>query len=244
MPPEPRQIDRNDAGEITMKVLTYMNACALMREAVFEHGFTEHRQPLREVIVSKEDSARAVAQSQTVEYRDIPGFPGYRVGSDGSVWSCKTNGGKLSSTWKRMSVWFDKDGYPHIGLRVKGKKCRCSVSSLVLASFVGPPPEGCEACHTSDPSPSNCSLGNLRWDTHKNNIGDKRLHGTHQAGEKHPRHKLSDSQVAEIRKRYVRAPHSGRRRPGESWETLTEIAESMGITLSRAWGAIRGWRHL
>lgn len=24
----------------------------------------------------------------TVEYRDIQGFPGYRVGSDGTVWTC------------------------------------------------------------------------------------------------------------------------------------------------------------
>jgi hypothetical protein len=31
-----------------------------------------------------------------VEYRDVPGFPGYRVGTDGSVWSCweRTAGGR------------------------------------------------------------------------------------------------------------------------------------------------------
>lgn len=34
-----------------------------------------------------------------------------------------------------------------------------------------------ESCH-NDGNPDNNLMGNLRWDTHKNNVGDKRLHGT------------------------------------------------------------------
>lgn len=29
-----------------------------------------------------------VESDPTVEYRDIPGFRGYSIGSDGSVWTC------------------------------------------------------------------------------------------------------------------------------------------------------------
>lgn len=28
-----------------------------------------------------------IAAGETVEYRDIPGCPGYRVGNDGSLWT-------------------------------------------------------------------------------------------------------------------------------------------------------------
>jgi hypothetical protein len=38
----------------------------------------------------------------TVSYRPIEGFPGYRVGDDGSVWSCKRPGSRAA----RTGDWF------------------------------------------------------------------------------------------------------------------------------------------
>jgi len=42
-----------------------------------------------------------------VEYRDIPGFPGYRAGDDGSVWSLwkKVFGGYRSPRWVIGDEW-------------------------------------------------------------------------------------------------------------------------------------------
>ena len=43
-----------------------------------------------------------------VVYKDIPGFPGYRAGDDGSIWSCLNWGGsgsvrgQLGSTWRHV----------------------------------------------------------------------------------------------------------------------------------------------
>lgn len=55
----------------------------------------------------------------TVEYRDIVGFPGYRVGDDGSVWSRwhkKRNGrcgskSVLVNSWRRLVVFPSRYGY-------------------------------------------------------------------------------------------------------------------------------------
>lgn len=52
------------------------------------------------------------------------------------------------------------------------------VHTLVLEHFVGPRPEGHEACH-GDGNGMNNRIDNLRWDTHKSNMADSIEHGTH-----------------------------------------------------------------
>src|SRR5687767_11914154 len=93
----------------------------------------------------------------TVEYRDVPGFPGYRVGDDGSVWSAWTRAappgcGAIQSVigdrWVRKKYRTNKAGYSRITLRsAAGKDTSQYVHRLVLAAFVGPCPEGMECLH-------------------------------------------------------------------------------------------------
>lgn len=64
------------------------------------------------------------------------------------------------------------NGYLFVNLR--GKKYR--VHRLVMATFVGPCPEGHQVCHY-DGNRQNNSLSNLRYDTSKANAADKRRHG-------------------------------------------------------------------
>lgn len=52
------------------------------------------------------------------------------------------------------------------------------VHHLALEAFVGPRPDGTEACH-GDGDAGNNALTNLRWDTHGANELDKIRHGTH-----------------------------------------------------------------
>lgn len=49
---------------------------------------------------------------------------------------------------------------------------------LALEAFVGPRPEGYQACH-GDGNPANNALSNLRWDTVSANKYDAVKHGTH-----------------------------------------------------------------
>lgn len=139
----------------------------------------------------------------TVEYRDVQGFPGYRVGSDGSVWSefQKTVGRKFgrSGNWRMLKPKPSRGGYLRVQLYRDGKSVYRCIHHLVLEAFVGPRPDGMEACHDPDPTPANNALANLRWDTRSNNNADKIKHGTHQAGEKNPAHRLTNELVYAIR---------------------------------------------
>lgn len=81
---------------------------------------------------------------------------------------------------------------------------------LVLEAFVGPCPEGMEACHFPDRNRTNNHLLNLRWDTHINNCKDREIHGTSRKGkpskyrgELHRLAKLNDQKVREIRHLYA-----------------------------------------
>jgi hypothetical protein len=69
---------------------------------------------------------------------------------------------------------------------------------LVLVAFVGPRPDGCEACH-KDGDPANAALSNLRWDTPLANAKDKIGHGTVSRGTHHGMVKLTEAQVRRIR---------------------------------------------
>lgn len=137
----------------------------------------------------------------TVEYRDVEGFPGYRVGNDGTVWSCRSPSGKGNKTWpwrlKKPNIT-TKLGHCRVDF-FKGKDERFIkyVHRLVLETFIGPCPDGMEACH-NDGNPRNNRLDNLRWDTPSSNMQDKKKHGTNNHGERHGAAKLTDKIVREI----------------------------------------------
>ena len=72
------------------------------------------------------------------------------------------------------------------------------VAHLVLEVFVGPRPEGMEACHDPDSNKHNNHRSNLRWDTHSANCADAIRKGEFQRGERQGSSKLSESDVITI----------------------------------------------
>lgn len=141
-----------------------------------------------------------------IKYREIAGFPGYRVGDDGSVWCKRPVNGKTGGVWKWRKLKpfpVTKAGHLRIDLHIDDGKRNCRyVHRLVLEAFVGPCPEGMECCHFPDWNPGNNALSNLRWDTHKGNSGDMRSHGTRLIGEKNPHARLNESTVKSIKEEY------------------------------------------
>lgn len=131
----------------------------------------------------------------TLEYRSVVGFPRYKVGNDGSAWVSRPSG------WKRLSQRKTRDGYLRIVLH-PGSNYR-QVHRLVLEAFVGPCPEGMEACHDPDPCPANNALSNLRWDTRKANMADCIRHGRMPRGVHRAFSKLTDDIVRAIRSEYL-----------------------------------------
>ncbi len=142
-----------------------------------------------------------------VEYRDVVGFPGYRIGDDGSVWSSHRPGSRTSNprkSWRKLSPALagSLDGrYPMVGLTRDRKRTCLYVHILVLTAFVGPCPSGLQCCHEDD-DPENNNLSNLRWDTPVANASDRARNGFLPRGENNGNSKLSDRQRKEILDRY------------------------------------------
>lgn len=184
----------------------------------------------------------------TTEYRPIPGFSGYRVGSDGSVWSAwrqkRRPAGRgsvayIADDWRALKPMVNANGYNFVNLRSdSGVIKRCIlVHRMVLEVFVGPCPPGMEGCHDNGVR-TDSRVENLRWDTRKNNHADKKRHGTRQCGEKSSQHKLKECQVLEIRanqhglssaqfaRKFGVASCTIRQiRAGKLWKYLSENAE-------------------
>jgi hypothetical protein len=156
-------------------------------------------------------------ENEQVEYRTVEGHEGYRVGSDGSVWSRWRMGrehrrdpdGKRWSRsrwapdgeWRRLKpIAFDKLG--HLKVTLQGGKQR-QVHRLVCAAFHGPPPTPRHEAAHLDGDPANCRADNLAWKTRKENAADMVRHGTVCLGEKHGWHKLTEAAVRLMRERHA-----------------------------------------
>jgi predicted XRE-type DNA-binding protein len=86
--------------------------------------------------------------------------------------------------------------YFMVSLRINGKTKKSTVHRLVCIAFHGEK-IGLEATH-KDGSRTNNVPSNLCWATHKENMADKLIHGTHVFGERHGNSKLSSMQIKEI----------------------------------------------
>ncbi len=120
---------------------------------------------------------------------DVPGFPGYKAGVNGTVWSAwklqrRTGGGRgtesyISDQWTQLKPIQRKDGYQRVALRKGGKYHYFLLHQVICMTFHGPCPEGMECLH-KDGVKSNCRKENLRWGTRRENVADSIKHGTHQ----------------------------------------------------------------
>lgn len=177
----------------------------------------------------------------SVEYRDVSGAIGYRVGNDGSVWSsrqrarggCRGNHWVLGGPWRLMTPGLNSYGYPVVNIRRNGKPRPVGVHTLVLEAFVGPKPDGM-GCRHLNGDPADNRLENLAWGSQSENVQDMVRHGTVCAGERRSNAKLTDVIVRRIRQM---------RKDGMA---IRDIALSLGVHFSTVGGAIRrtSWKHV
>ena len=136
-----------------------------------------------------------------VFYATIDEYPGYDIGTDGSVWSYWKVGRKpeIIKTKKQRAVRRDRKGYPQVTLRIGPCQTKSPrIHTLVLTAFISPKPLGMEACHRNG-NREDVRLGNLRWGTHQSNNLDKKKHGTSSEGERNSQAKLTEDTVREMR---------------------------------------------
>lgn len=121
------------------------------------------------------------------QWKAITGFPLYEVSSEGRVRSWKKNRHGRAALPHALVLQLSRNtenGRWVAHLWHENNRRAAPVHRLVLETFVGPCPEGMEACH-NDGNRNNNSLENLRWDTHSANLMDRREHGTAPIGDKH-----------------------------------------------------------
>lgn len=113
-------------------------------------------------------------------WKPVPGYEGvYEVSDLGRVRSLD----RLDAAGHRrkgriMRLTARPDGYVQAGLHFGGHRKQLFVHRMVLLAFVGPAPEGMEACHNDGNRTTN-ALTNLRWDTPSENQRDCVRHGAH-----------------------------------------------------------------
>lgn len=116
-------------------------------------------------------------------------------------------------------------GHRYVQLCRDGGCVSRTVHRLVLETFLGPRPEGMEACHFPDRDPGNNRLANLRWDTSAANKADAVRHGT-MGGSKCRFSKYNHAEIRDLRA----AGLSG-----------AEISKRTGISKPHLWRILNDW---
>lgn len=131
------------------------------------------------------------------EWKPHPQGSGYEVSNLGNVRKRINVTHPERKQYCDIKPFYDKDGYKRIQLTIQGKAKKIHVHRLVYSIFIGELKDGFVCCHI-DGNKLNNHPSNLLQATQKENIGHKRQHGTWQAGENHPRAKLTNDQVGRI----------------------------------------------
>jgi len=133
-------------------------------------------------------------------FKKIEGYPNYEVSNYGRVISWAHKNGRRKRAWKLKPI-IEANGYLRVNLNNANNSKLYLVHRLVLEAFLGPCPEGMQACHNNGVRANNFAK-NLRWDTPKNNQADRIKHGTaiYSCGENVKVSKLKACEVTEIRR--------------------------------------------
>lgn len=178
----------------------------------------------------------------TVQYREIPDFPGYRVGDDGSVWSCrKPDPRRLAyySGWKQLTPVLLHVGYYAVSI-CHTPPCpvrryrRSYIHTLVLECFVGPR-TGKQVARHLNGDPLDNRLSNLAWGEQSENMRDRSKHAASGGFDKlNTNAKLVADQVRDIREKHANGA------------TLHQLARKYGVSAATVRDAVyrRTWAWL
>jgi hypothetical protein len=133
----------------------------------------------------------SAAHSTESSAPEIPGWPGYRATTGGSILYFR------NGRWRPLRTCV-QDVYVQAKLRRNGKRSTLHVHKLILLAHVGPCPDGM-VCRHLDGNPRNNRLSNLKWGTPLENAADTIRHGRTPRGSQIRAAKLREGEVAQIR---------------------------------------------
>lgn len=173
------------------------------------------------------------------EWRDVVGYEGYYQVSDlGRVRSLdrrsRCRGGSTSfHKGVILSPALSKSGYFVCVLCVKGRMKTFLVHCLVASAFLGDKPHGFDVNHI-DTDKQNNLVGNLEYITKSANTSHAYKHGLCLNGELHPKAKLKDIDIPEIRRMI------------SSGEDVSSVARRFGVVSATISRIAKGktWHHI
>lgn len=153
------------------------------------------------------------------EWRDAPGWPGYRVSSLGRVMGKR----------KMLSPRDLGNGYLYVHMSDRANSARKTVlvHKLVTAAFLDERPSGVQVNHINNDRGDN-RVSNLEYLTPKQNCQHRRVHGTFPVGENNGRARLTAEQVKEIRVRR------------SNGDKLKDMANEYGVHKNTIWWITSG----
>lgn len=174
--------------------------------------------------------------SGEVKFCEVEDFPGYRIGNDGSFWSCWSMGNKryLKEEWRELKVTINNAGYPCVTIYRDTKKFTLTIHSLLMHYFKERRPFPKAQCRHLDGNPSNNNLDNLKWGSATENARDKLLHGTDGRGINNSCAILNEDKVREIRVKIA----NGARNPDIALEYGVNVNTISAIRTGRSWGHV------
>lgn len=169
------------------------------------------------------------------EWKGVPGFPDHQISNMGRVRSfafCQRYGGKAPPEGRILAGGVDKDGYRRAVFCTGDVRKSIRFAPLVAELFVGPRPEGAVLRHLNGDNKDD-RAENLAYGTQKENMADKKLHGTWQGGEASGLAKLTEVIVLEIR-------HSNEDGTTLSKKYNVSVGAISSIRHGRAWPHVGG----
>jgi hypothetical protein len=162
-------------------------------------------------------------------WRPVVGYEGvYEVSSEGSV--RRVGAGRLM-----VGAVARKTGYRYVTLCAGGKQRTRLRHLLVAGAFLPPRPPGADANH-KDTDKANNRADNLEWVTRWGNIDHARRAGLMPTGSKNGMAKLTETQVADIRRRYRPVKPGGPSNGGKPREgSQRALAAEYGVNQRVIW---------
>jgi len=183
--------------------------------------------------LSDEPLSREASLFNKMEIKDIEGYSNYFITYDGKVYSRRY---RNSYKCKELKQWISNKGYYMVCLTKKCKSRFIYVHRLVGKAFVPNPHNLPQINHINFNRTDNRPI-NLEWTNQSYNIKHAHNNGRVNTakGENNGQHKLTESQVLEIRELYKLKKY-----------TQVQLCEIYGITIGPMNFLLnrKNWRHI